>query len=225
MTNQATITDLSIEELRSWAEGQGNLGIAVLFLRAYGRDQLTDQLIAQARKVHARQVLDGRITPAPRTERITLRHPPTIPSERLVCTNSIVGVSVEDETISAPARKRTNPWTGIYTMEHEDGHTTFRIKVQPSDAKFAPGATVIEVLVGQDNENDYTSFGFLRDGRLFPFKGFRSHLDLLDHANAFLTDPDATLVSKSCARCGRTLTTPESVLAGFGPECAKKGLR
>jgi len=65
----------------------------------------------------------------------------------------------------------------------------------------------------------------VRDGRLMPFKGFRSHETLLERANAFLRNPEAALVSKHCARCGHVLTTPESIAAGLGPECSKRGMR
>ena len=42
------------------------------------------------------------------------------------------------------------------------------------------------------------------------------HDDVLQQVNFF----HANL----CGRCGRTLTTPESVKLGIGPECAKKGV-
>ena len=220
MMNQATI---STNDLYSWAKSQGNLGIAVLFVRAFENNALTSQLVSQAEKVRDRQIADGQYRPIPdgkyvtRTERITRRPP-------VATTEAEVAIVSKDESILP---KRTNPWPGTYTLQHEEGHTTFRVKVQPSDSKFAPGATVIELLVGQDNEGDYSTFGFLRDGRVFPFKGFRSHETLLERANEFLRDPegDKVLVSKRCARCNRKLTTPESVLAGYGPECQSKGLR
>ena len=211
--NQATI---STDDLYSWALTQGKLGIAVLFVRAFEANTLTPQLVLQATKVRDRQIAEGKLVPT------------------VAATKAEVTVVSKDESILpvqeslplAPAR-RTNPWPGTYTLQHEEGHTTFRVKIQPSDAKFAPGATVIELLVGQDNEGDYSTFGFLRDGRVFPFKAFRSHETLLERANEFLRDPegDKVLASKRCARCNRKLTTPESIEAGFGPECRGLGLR
>jgi hypothetical protein len=216
MMNQATIS-ISTDDLYTWAKGQGALGIAVLFVRAFeNKAPLTPQLVAQAEKVRARQIADGKYVPV--TEHLT-RRPPVVETVQPAI------FTAEDETILAPARKRTNPWPGIYTVEHEEGHSTFRVKLQPSDAKFAPGATLIELLVGQDNTSDYSTFGFVRDGRLMPFKGFRSHETLLERANAFLRNPEAALVSKHCARCGHVLTTPESIAAGLGSECRRLGLR
>jgi hypothetical protein len=223
MTNQAVI---SIEDLYAWAKTQGNLGIAVLFIRAYDARKLTPQLVNQAIKVRDRQIADGRLVvePAPYvpvTERITRR-----PPANFVETTQASLLSVEDESIS-PKRSvtRENPWPGIYTVETDEGHTTFRIELQPSDAKFAPGSTVISLLVGPDNTSDYTSFGFVKSGRLRPFKAFRSHEGLIEKANQFLRDPEAALVAKHCARCNRVLTTPESIAAGLGPECRRLGLR
>lgn len=194
-TDQAVLP--STDEIYSWAKTQGNVGIAVLFIRAYDSRQLTDQLISQAIKVRQRQIDEGRFTPS-------------------------------FESAPTPAAPvRSNPVTGIYTIEHAKGHTTFRIRIQETTSNFAPGQTVIAMLTGPDNESDYTSFGFLRDGRLHPFKSFRSNEGLLELANDFLRNPDADNVkaSKRCARCHRLLTTPESVAAGFGPECASKGIR
>lgn len=225
-TNQAS----DLDQLIDWANSQGNVGIAVLLRRAVASGGcVTPNLVAQARKVRDRQIADGKLTPAPTafvpvTERITRRPP-------VVETTQSARFVRQDESIlapaPAPASKRANPWPGTYTLQHEGGHTTFRVKIQPSDAEFAPGSTLIELLVGQDNENDYSTFGFLREGRVFPFKGFRSHEVLLERASEFLRDPegDNVLVSKRCARCNRKLTTPESVAAGFGPDCIEMGLR
>ena len=116
-------------------------------------------------------------------------------------------------------------WPGIYTVVLEDHYRTFRVRIQPSDAKFAPGSTILEYLAGKNNDSDYTGFAFVKDGRLVLWKRFRDDGVLADDARAFLADPDAALVAKHCARCGETLSVPTSVAQGFGPTCVKKGLR
>lgn len=222
MTNQATI---STDDLYTWAKSQGNLGIAVLFVRAYEGGALTPQLVNQATKVRDRQVADGKLVEfVPFTEHLT-RRPPVTATVVETVQGSLL--STEDESIlPVPAKAtRENPWPGIYTVETDEGHTTFRIELQASDAKFAPGSTVISLLVGPDNTADYTSFGFVKAGRLHPFKSFRSHEGLIEKANLFLRDPEAALVAKHCARCNRVLTTPESIASGMGPECSKRGMR
>lgn len=115
--------------------------------------------------------------------------------------------------------------TGFYTLvEGAEGHRTFKVTYQPSDADFAPGATIISFLSGPDNEHDYTSFGFVKSGpTLAVWRRFAGSEALVADAQAFLADPDAALVAQRCARCGHKLTTPESVERQLGPDCAALG--
>lgn len=116
---------------------------------------------------------------------------------------------------------------GIYTVAGETGHHTFKVMLQPSDHKFAPGATIIEYLCGRDNTNDYKGFAFIRKGKLIPWKKFRGEgsKDLVVAAQVLLDGGEHVIESVNCLRCGRVLTTPESVDAGIGPECRRLGLR
>lgn len=114
---------------------------------------------------------------------------------------------------------------GLYTISTpEGGHRTFRLRTQKADAKFAPGQQFIAYLAGPDNEADYVGFGFVVNGRLRPWKKYRDNRSLLRDAEALLADPNGALTAAHCFRCGRTLTTPESIAAGWGPECIKRGL-
>lgn len=120
---------------------------------------------------------------------------------------------------------------GIYTMVDNRGeHVTYRVRVQASDADFAPGEAIIEYLSGPDNDSDYTPFGFVRDSGLVVWKRYRlraeSDPDLkyrINGALALLRDPSRAKVSRNCIRCNATLTTPESIEAGMGPTCRDKG--
>lgn len=114
---------------------------------------------------------------------------------------------------------------GVYTVVSATGRRTFKVEVQASDAKFAPGQVVVSFLSGQDNDGDYTGFAFLVGSELRVWGKHKGATELLAHATLLVADPDAALVAKHCARCGRTLTTPESIAAGLGPECQKRGLR
>lgn len=114
-------------------------------------------------------------------------------------------------------------WPGTYTVVTDDGHYTFRVRVQASDADFAPGSTVVQYLAGPDNESSYRGFAFLRKGSLNVWRSFKESHDLIAAAEILVSDPDAALVAKQCLRCGRKLTTPESLALGIGPECASKG--
>lgn len=134
-------------------------------------------------------------------------------------------------------------WPGVYTVEDGFGHRTFRVVAQRHDAEFAPGATVVEYLKGRDNDNDYAGFAFLREGKLQVWKRFKEN-EMVSYAAVLVAHADAValatsrdeaitvehdgatysiMAAKNCIRCGRTLSTPESVTAGIGPECMKKG--
>jgi len=93
---------------------------------------------------------------------------------------------------------------------------------------------VVELLTGADNTSSYTSFGFLRDDKrvqLFRTKQNEHFLTLSKMLSQFILLGDecqlarmgyTCMTSKLCRRCGRKLTTPESITAGIGPECAAK---
>ena len=114
---------------------------------------------------------------------------------------------------------------GTYTLETAQGHRTFRIRVQRTNAKFAPGRTLIEYLSGADNEGDYTGFGFINQGSVLkPWKRFEEgNTALLADAREFLAHPERATAALNCIRCNALLTTPESLARGMGPKCASKG--
>jgi len=130
---------------------------------------------------------------------------------------------------------------GIWTIESpKGGHRTFKVQTQPKKSKFAPGQRVVYMLTGPNNSDDWTPFGFMsKDGReIYVWKKYR------DTDSGFYPKAAKTLLSLAqfreeaalhkkgyrllgeakCMRCGRRLTTPESIERGIGPECAKKGV-
>ena len=111
-------------------------------------------------------------------------------------------------------------------------HHTFRIsKVECNDKKTRYFAGV---LAGPENEIDYKYIGMV-----FPDNGnlhFTSKSNLppqdervkvlewilkLIFKNKDLPDGYKIELSKDCAKCGRLLTTMESIERGIGPECAQ----
>lgn len=114
---------------------------------------------------------------------------------------------------------------GYFTVQDEDGHRTYRFREWNN-------RTVISLLTGRDNENDYTAFGFLfgekvRFWRKVEWSSEVRERTLADIAT-ILGDPEDAgkrfaRESKKCARCGRTLTNPDSLDAYLGPECQKTG--
>lgn len=87
----------------------------------------------------------------------------------------------------------------------------------------------VAYLTGSDNESDYTYLGILRNGTVAltaksklqeasaPVVAIRWTIALLAQD---LAPPGVQIWHTGhCGRCGRTLTVPESVAAGYGPEC------
>jgi hypothetical protein len=94
----------------------------------------------------------------------------------------------------------------------------------------------VSVLTGNDNTNDYTYLGTIFDNGVYRHgKKSRISSDAMS-AKAFQwlmgrldthTDlgPVEVYHEGRCGRCGRKLTTPESVKSGFGPVCLGNLLR
>jgi hypothetical protein len=91
----------------------------------------------------------------------------------------------------------------------------------------------VEVLAGPDNGSDYRPIGQLRRWhqaldrvRFEPGTGapaaraFAWLWQRLEAGEAI--DPAVLYHARACGRCGRELTTPESVRTGLGPVCATR---
>ena len=109
-------------------------------------------------------------------------------------------------------------------------HRTIKVKtVRKGKLK---GKRLIELLTGSDNVSSYTGFGFVNDNGTINIwrrhAGSRTMVWLAQYvANQFSKDKKdldgvEMVVSKNCMRCNRKLTTPESIEAGYGPECITK---
>jgi hypothetical protein len=118
---------------------------------------------------------------------------------------------------------------GVYTLETESGHRTFRFRTQDKESSFKPGVQIISFLHGPNNDfsnGDYTQFGEVAArGKVVVWKKHRDNKDLEKDFLAFLADPSAAKMAVHCKRCRALLTVPESIEAGWGPDCAKMGLR
>jgi hypothetical protein len=88
----------------------------------------------------------------------------------------------------------------------------------------------VGVLTGPENTRDYSFLGTIFDGEKF-VHGRKSRIEVdAPSARAFawlwrnLDDEERVTVlhSGACSRCGRELTTPESIERGLGPVCAGK---
>lgn len=104
---------------------------------------------------------------------------------------------------------------------------TYRVR-RPRNGK---DVRYVGVLTGPDNEADYAFLGtILADGRFSPSRDGAVSGDA-PSARAFAWAWERLRAGRlpcevhhtgRCGRCGRTLTVPESVATGLGPECAQK---
>lgn len=108
-------------------------------------------------------------------------------------------------------------------------HFTYKIKKhKEKDLYF------VQYLHGRNNETDFSFFGTIfgkegnfvlskksklnKDSKVYlAFKWFYKNLN-----NSKKLEMLRVFHNGTCGRCGRKLTTPESVKNGFGPECVKK---
>lgn len=103
---------------------------------------------------------------------------------------------------------------------------TYRIKQKKDDDIW-----FVQLLKGPDNTADYVYIGFFRDDFLFRTSAkSQLHTDSLPCVaikyvlgQTSIGAPVKCNVYHSChcGRCGRLLTTPESIISGLGPECRR----
>lgn len=132
----------------------------------------------------------------------------------------------------------------VFTLRSVSTQKRYTYRVQKVDDPKRPDTYFIKLLVGPDNNHSFAYMGMLYPKR----KGIKvestkksllsvSKSELMSLAPSFkaldfavnwmLVHPTITPKievwhSGRCGRCGRTLTVPESVQAGIGPECAGK---
>lgn len=122
-------------------------------------------------------------------------------------------------------------FNGTYTIENRvtGEHRTFKIRTQKEDASFAPGKRILSLLTGNDNEHSYTGFAFVNEDGIAVWRSKQGgDFDVfarmvwslaLDGGFSSYADRYTLLVSGSCIRCNRKLTTPASIKSGIGPVC------
>jgi len=123
------------------------------------------------------------------------------------------------------------------TIELPNGnHYTYGINGKDSDGKFPP-SWFVSLLTGPNNETDYNYLGMLephsgnvRLTRASKFTEETLPVKLIQRVIKRIWVNELHIVkqhgynvhhSGKCGRCGRKLTTPESLERGIGPECIK----
>jgi hypothetical protein len=119
----------------------------------------------------------------------------------------------------------------VFTLRSEKTSTRFTYKIRQKDET---SPFFVSVLSGQNNERDYQYLGFIpRADRgtliagskgLPGAKSFKAlSWTLSQLSGARIPEQLSIFHEGRCCACGRKLTTPESIISGIGPECAKKG--
>lgn len=115
-------------------------------------------------------------------------------------------------------------------------HYTYRVTRKEASLRY-PEAYFVKLLTGPDNESSYSYLGMLnkRTGEVTLTKASKMTrnswpVSILVRVMAAMWSDEPNKVEAAgwkvhhegtCGRCGRTLTTPESVERGIGPECAE----
>ena len=121
---------------------------------------------------------------------------------------------------------------GCFTVSNKIKSTHKTVKIHTVRRGKLEGKRIISLLVGSDNNNNYSGFGFVNDNGTIniwnKYKNERVKTWLANFISKEFSgqkneNPDIELlVEKKCIRCNRRLTTPESIKSGIGPECIKR---
>lgn len=136
----------------------------------------------------------------------------------------------EDPTVAPvqDAKRFLLAGNAYFTVVSKASGTRFTFHVRQPARPNAPH--FVSVLNGPDNEHDYAFLGTIFDGASYQH-GRKSRVsEEAPAAKAARWFCTRALQGKSldqvevyhegrCGRCGRKLTVPESIEAGFGPEC------
>jgi len=118
----------------------------------------------------------------------------------------------------------------IFTIVNTKTGNRFTYKVVSKEVSEGRTLYFVSVLTGSDNNKDYSFLGTIFDNGQY-YHGKRSRISKdAQSAKAFQwllnrldshTDlgPVEAYHEGRCGRCGRKLTTPESIKSGFGPVC------
>ena len=123
----------------------------------------------------------------------------------------------------------------LFTIKNQDTGNRFTFKVKKKEADNGRNLYFVNLLTGPDNDSDYNYLGtifFDSDGKGdFRFTGKSVHMKNTQSYKAFKWLFDMLQAGKElpdkvefyhegrCGKCGRTLTVPESIESGYGPEC------
>lgn len=124
------------------------------------------------------------------------------------------------------------PFNGRFTLESPRGsHKTFQIKTAKGGK--LKGSRILSIFFGRENTDDaqYKGFAFVTDDGIKIWSRLNDHCHQMYAAvlrslvqrgedSQFHRMGYRLLMEKRCRVCNKTLTNPESVKSGIGPECS-----
>ena len=125
----------------------------------------------------------------------------------------------------------------IFTLVGTGSRFTYKVNRKDPEpgSRYTQPTYFVALLTGSNNETDYSYLGLLdpTTGQVRLTKGSRMTPDApavkaitwalpLIFAGKKMPPSFAIMHEGRCGRCGRTLTVPESIITGFGPDCAEK---
>lgn len=138
-------------------------------------------------------------------------------------------------TTPQDVRKFVLGGNATFTIESVGTGTRFTYKVSASKdegTRTGRGVFLVSLLTGPDNTSDYAYLGIIPKDDPMSFRLTAKSRAGADAASVKAFTwlwrqvstgrlPASVKVwhEGSCGRCGRTLTVPESIASGFGPEC------
>jgi|SRR5215831_3281293 len=141
-----------------------------------------------------------------------------------------------------PSEARTYTLAGkakvTLTSKVTGKHLTYKVsQAQDRETRQPQNRWFVALLTGPDNENDFTYLGMINGGHQFgltkaskfaadstPVRAFAYFWRHLTERGVIPNDLEVRH-NNSCGRCGRELTTPDSIDSGLGPICrAEMGL-
>lgn len=122
-----------------------------------------------------------------------------------------------------------------FTIRNAKNGNRFTYKVTaPKDTdKDNPNVFYVSTLTSSDNDNGYTYIGYIHKNKNSFIHGTKSKISSDAPSVAAFNFVFNELIARNinnvkleiwhegkCCRCGRTLTVPESIASGIGPECS-----
>lgn len=126
----------------------------------------------------------------------------------------------------------------IFTIKNSKtgNRFTYKVTIPKTETPENSGIYFVKLLTGSDNEGSYSYIGYIRKGHPQPYfyygkkskigegstgvKAFDVVFNNFIGAGKSHVDLEVWHEGK-CCRCGRTLTVPESIESGIGPECSR----